>query len=163
MTLDMSQNMISYRVNVSIKLTSPPFRVLNYNFSSTISTKNMFEYLSTKIRHEFGLMPVRYHIVVYEDPENIPCDRNIIAPIAQQYRLTPGINDSIILCINLIEQEQPEEEDIVVCCPVCLEEEIPTRLFIQRYICGHPICSECFLRCICSNNLVCPLCRQSQL
>ena len=173
MTLTMSQNtnmnmndnrrnIIPYTVSVAIKLTSPPYRALYYNFNSTISTKNMFEYLSTKIRDELGLMSYQYHIVVYEDPQNIPCDRNIIAPIAEQFRLSSRTNNSIVLCINLIEQEEQEQPSIAE-CPVCLEQETPSRLFVLRYICGHPICSDCFRRCIQSNNRVCPLCRQAEL
>lgn len=40
-------------------------------------------------------------------------------------------------------------------CPVCLD----TVQMINRYRCRHQICTNCFYRCLNTNNVVCPLCR----
>lgn len=153
----------SYYINVSIKITSPPYHVLKYTFLSNMTTKNMFGTLCQDIQLQFGLTPDKYHIVVYEDPTNLPCNRNIITPISQNFGIRYGSMKHIVLCINIIEDSDEtinQDSDNVEQCPVCLENETPDNQFSRRYHCSHTICVSCFNGCLTRRINNCPLCRQ---
>ena len=152
-----------FNINVSIKITSPPYHVLEYLFLSNMTTKNMFGILCQDIQSSFGLTSDKYHIVVYQDSTNLPCNRNIITSISQNFGIRYGSTKNIVLCINVI--EEPDEtmnqySDNVEQCPVCLENEGPDNQFSRRYNCSHTICVSCFNGCLTRRINNCPLCRQ---
>jgi hypothetical protein len=128
-----------------------------------MTTKNMFGTLCQDIQLQFGLTPDKYHIVVYEDPTNLPCNRNIITPISQNFGIRYGSMKHIVLCINIIEDSDEtinQDSDNVEQCPVCLENETPDNQFSRRYHCSHTICVSCFNGCLTRRINNCPLCRQ---
>jgi len=151
-----------YYIKLSIKITSPPYRVLKYTFLSNMTTKNMFGTICHDILLQFGLTPEKYHIVVYEDSTNLPCNRNIITPISQNFGIRYDSIKNIVLCINVIDESVNSESDNVEVeqCPVCLENEGPDNLFSRRYDCSHTICVPCFNGCSTRRINNCPLCRQ---
>ena len=156
-----------YSAEVGVKMAFSPYRSLHYNFDPSMTTQNMFEYLSIKIQREFGFSRGRFYFSFYDQPQQPRYNENVINnTIREEFRLNPR-KTVIAFYIHLIEeitiQEEEEDNTDIDCCPVCLNEETIDNPFLHTYTCTHFICINCFHQCILHNLHHCSLCRQPEL
>ena len=131
---------------------------LYYYFESNLSTKNVFQRISEKLKEQLNLNNEDYIFINYNDNFLIPFNTQSSLPIYKEFNSSCSVpfyihihtNETYQAMLNYTQSE----------CPICLNRVHHSTL-ISPYRCGHGICNNCYQHCRMINHNCCCYCRES--